>query len=106
VRSALFRGPGPGPLHEGRRRLHGRDDANPSKIIEHQIGYWGKTLKHYVEAQQACAGQARGPARPIDTPKDRRFSNPLWETHPYFNYIKQQYLMNAEAIERGGDSRG
>ena len=20
--------------------------ANPSKIIEHQVGYWGKTLKH------------------------------------------------------------
>ena len=72
--------------------------ANPSKILEQQIGYWGKTLKHYVEAQhQMMKGKITEP--PADTtPKDRRFSNPLWDTHPYFNYIKQQYLMTSEAI--------
>jgi len=72
--------------------------ANPSKIIEHQVGYWGKTLKHYIEAQKALA---EGPLKaPEDnTPKDRRFSSELWQTHPYFNFIKQQYLMNTEAIE-------
>lgn len=70
---------------------------NPSKILEHQISYWGKSLKHYVDAQQALAsGEFKAPADP--TPKDRRFANPLWETHPAFNYIKQQYMMNAEAV--------
>ncbi len=29
---------------------------NPAKVLEHQISYWGRTLKHYVEAQQALAG--------------------------------------------------
>jgi polyhydroxyalkanoate synthase subunit PhaC len=71
--------------------------ANPSKIIEHQIGYWGKSLKHYVEAQHKIA-QGRLEAPEDRSPRDRRFSNPLWETHPYFNYIKQQYLFSAEAI--------
>jgi polyhydroxyalkanoate synthase len=71
--------------------------SNPAKILEHQISYWGKSLKHYVEAQQALAkGEFRAPPDP--TPKDRRFANPLWETHPAFNYIKQQYLLNAEAM--------
>jgi polyhydroxyalkanoate synthase subunit PhaC len=71
--------------------------ANPAKVVEHQISYWGKTLKHYVEAQQTLAkGEFKAPPDP--GPKDRRFSNPLWETHPFFNYLKQQYLMNAEAI--------
>ena len=70
---------------------------NPSKIIEHQVNYWGKTLKHYVEAQQVLAkGELKAP--PDLGPKDRRFSNPLWDTHPFFNYLKQQYQMNAEAI--------
>ena len=70
---------------------------NPAKILEHQISYWGKSLKHYVEAQQVLAsGEIKAP--PDATPKDRRFGNPLWETHPFFNYLKQQYLMNAEAI--------
>ncbi|QYK43042.1 MAG: class I poly(R)-hydroxyalkanoic acid synthase [Paracoccaceae bacterium] len=70
---------------------------NPSKVLEHQIGYWGKTLKHYVEAQQMLLkGELKAPDDP--TPRDRRFANPLWETHPFFNYLKQQYLLNAEAI--------
>ena len=71
---------------------------NPSKILENQISFWGKSLKHYVEAQQALAG-GKLAAPPDPTPKDRRFANPLWENHPYFNYIKQQYLLSAEAME-------
>jgi polyhydroxyalkanoate synthase len=70
---------------------------NPAKVVEHQVNYWGKTLKHYVEAQQTLAkGEFKAPPDP--GPKDRRFSNPLWETHPFFNYLKQQYQLNAEAI--------
>ncbi|WP_395543291.1 class I poly(R)-hydroxyalkanoic acid synthase [Neotabrizicola sp. sgz301269] len=70
---------------------------NPARVLEHQIGYWGKTLKHYVEAQQVLAkGEFKAPPDP--GPKDRRFANPLWETHPFFNYLKQQYQMNAEAL--------
>ena len=76
---------------------------NPAKILEHQINYWGKSLKHYVEAQQVLAkGELKAP--PDATPQDRRFANPLWQTHPFFNYLKQQYLMNAEAVtEAVGD---
>ncbi len=71
---------------------------NPAKVLEHQISYWGKTLKHYVEAQQMLAkGEFKAPVD--DSPKDRRFANPLWETHPAFNYLKQQYLFNAEAVQ-------
>ena len=69
---------------------------NPGKIIEHQVGYWGKALRHYVEAQHALP-HLKAPEDRTGT--DKRFSNPLWETHPYFNYIKQQYLLSAEAIE-------
>ena len=72
---------------------------NPARMIEHQVEYWGKTLRHYVEAQQAFV--EHGFAAPKDeTGGDKRFSNPLWKTNPYFNFVKQQYLMNAEAVER------
>jgi len=71
---------------------------NPAKIIEHQIDYWSKSVLHFVEAQQALAkGKLQAPADP--GPKDRRFANPLWDSHPYFNFIKQQYLINAKALE-------
>ncbi len=72
---------------------------NPSRIFEHQASYWSNTVKHFIEAQQAIV--ENGPKAPEDrTPKDRRFSNPLWETNPYFNFIKQQYMMNADAIRQ------
>ncbi|MBD0866584.1 MAG: class I poly(R)-hydroxyalkanoic acid synthase, partial [Rhodobacteraceae bacterium] len=72
---------------------------NPAKVLEHQIEYWGKSVMHFVKAQQALAkGKLQPPAEP--GPKDRRFANPLWDTHPYFNFLKQQYLINAAAIEQ------
>ncbi|SEN65010.1 polyhydroxyalkanoate synthase [Pseudorhodobacter antarcticus] len=76
---------------------------NPSKMLENQVGYWGKTLKHYVDAQHVLLkGEIKAPADP--TPKDKRFSNPLWEDHPFFNYLKQQYMLNAEMISGTVDS--
>ncbi|WP_370206956.1 PHA/PHB synthase family protein [Pararhodobacter marinus] len=72
---------------------------HPSRVIEQQVEYWGKTLKHFAEAQEALKhGQLVAPED--HTPDDKRFTNPLWKTHPYFNYIKQQYLMSSEAIEK------
>lgn len=72
---------------------------NPAKIIEQQVQYWGKTLTHAVEAQTALAsGKLVAPEDP--GPKDRRFANPVWDSHPYFNFIKQQYMINAEAVSR------
>jgi len=72
---------------------------NPAKLLEDQIEFWGKSVKHFAEAQQALAqGKLVAPEDP--GPSDKRFSNPLWDSHPYFNFVKQQYLINAEAIEQ------
>ena len=70
---------------------------NPGQLIEHQLDFWTKSVKHFVEAQHMLL-QGRLEAAPDETPSDRRFANPLWQTHPYFNFIKQQYMRNAEAI--------
>lgn len=70
---------------------------NPAKLIERQVEYWAETVKHYAAAQQAFL--AEGMKAPDDPgPRDRRFQNPLWDTNPYFNFLKQQYLRNAEAM--------
>lgn len=72
---------------------------NPSKIIQQQVEYWGKSVKHFAEAQETLTkGKFQAPGDP--GPKDRRFGNPLWDSHPYFNFIKQQYLINADAIKQ------
>ncbi|MDB2577791.1 class I poly(R)-hydroxyalkanoic acid synthase [Tateyamaria sp.] len=76
---------------------------DPSKVIEHQLQFWTKSVTQFIDAQQAIAsGQLQAPANPGR--KDRRFVNPLWETHPYFNYVKQQYLINSDAIAEAVDT--
>jgi polyhydroxyalkanoate synthase len=76
--------------------------TNPSKILEQQVTYWGRTVSHFVEAQKALAsGKLQAPEDP--GPKDRRFKNPLWDTHPYFNFVKQQYQINVETVQKAVD---
>lgn len=70
---------------------------NPARIVESQVNYWGKTLKHYVAAQQALIKGEAPPEEPKS--KDRRFANPVWDTNPAFNYLKQQYLLNVESVQ-------
>ncbi|NCQ24686.1 MAG: class I poly(R)-hydroxyalkanoic acid synthase [Rhodobacteraceae bacterium CG17_big_fil_post_rev_8_21_14_2_50_63_15] len=74
---------------------------NPGKIYEQQLDYWGKSVRHFLESQQMMLrGDTTGePSEPDPLAGDKRFANPLWNTHPYFKYIKQQYAMNAKAIE-------
>src|SRR5690606_942120 len=68
--------------------------ATPSTIIEQQVSFWAKSMKHYIEAQQTLAsGKLAAP--PDAGPRDKRFASPLWDTHPYFNYLKQQYLFSS-----------
>jgi polyhydroxyalkanoate synthase len=77
---------------------------NPGKIYEQQLEYWGKSVRHFVEAQQALATGKLATELEEDTldplKGDKRFANPLWETHPYFHYIKQQYALNKMAVEQ------
>ena len=75
---------------------------NPGKVFEHQLEYWTKSVRHFVDAQNMLM-HGKLEAAPDDTPTDRRFSNPLWQSHPYFNFLKQQYMRNAEAIRQAVD---
>lgn len=69
----------------------------PSRMIEHQVNYWAETLKNYARAQEALV-KGKLTASGEEGPRDRRFANPLWQTHPYFNLVMRQYQTNAEAL--------
>lgn len=73
---------------------------NPAKIIEHQVEFWGQSVKNYLEIQQEMAKGHLLLEEDDDAPSDRRFANPLWSRHPYFRYMRDQYLVNARAIEQ------
>ncbi len=72
---------------------------NPAKILERQLGFWAQTVAQFVQSQHSMSG---GGLHPEDSkaPKDRRFANAMWDTNPYFNFVKRQYLLNSEAIEQ------
>jgi len=67
---------------------------DPGKLMQQQIEFWGKSVAQFAEMQKVMGGEANEPSG------DRRFANPMWDTNPYFAAVKQQYLMNAEAITR------
>ncbi|MBT8152943.1 class I poly(R)-hydroxyalkanoic acid synthase [Epibacterium ulvae] len=67
---------------------------NPAKLMEQQVEFWGKTVLNFAEAQKKVLRR-----EPVEgEERDRRFKNPLWDSNPYFHYVKQQYLINAEAV--------
>ncbi|NKW71876.1 class I poly(R)-hydroxyalkanoic acid synthase, partial [Rhodobacteraceae bacterium R_SAG10] len=72
--------------------------ADPSKVFEQQVSLWGKSLKDYMEAQEQLA-RGESPELPESGRKDPRFSDPMWDTHPFFKLVKQQYLFGSEAMK-------
>ncbi|MEZ5714509.1 MAG: class I poly(R)-hydroxyalkanoic acid synthase [Paracoccaceae bacterium] len=78
---------------------------NPAKIFESQVEYWGKTMAHFIDAQNQLL---KGEAEPAtgERPKDRRFANPLWVSNPYFNLVMRQYQQNAGAIREAVAAAG
>ncbi len=74
--------------------------ANPGKMLERQSQYWAQSMAHFIEMQDSlAAGQI--PVPPTDDlPDDKRFANPLWQTHPYFSFIRRQYVQSSDAIRK------
>ena len=94
---AALKGPGQDLYTKAAAAYMAEMMANPSKIIEQQVSFWGKSLQQFMQAQQNMSGAGETPSR--NSPTDPRFKNQLWETNPYFNYVKQQYLLSSAAIE-------
>jgi len=55
------------------------------------------------DATALAAGEA--PSRPVIAPdaSDKRFANPVWSTNPYFDALKQGYLLATKAVLRSID---
>ena len=83
-------------LDDAMRRLGSRLAADPSPLAEAWIDLarsWGE-LWTYGVARMAGA-EAEPVVRPDDD--DRRFRDPAWDDVPWFDVLKQAYLVNARA---------
>lgn len=70
---------------------------NPEKILEVQkqalnswIDLWGNTMLKFYGAVDEEQKQSRA--------SDRRFRHDAWQEQPFFDYIKQSYLLTANTI--------
>ena len=75
----------------------------PARIIEQQVRYWGDTLRHMADAQAAFRNNFAAPEVTEETSRDKRFANPLWQTNPFFSFVRAQYRINSEAMRKAAE---
>ncbi len=74
--------------------------TTPGKLLETQLEL-GTSLAGVIarDANAAAEGEPPG-GEPVvvPDPADRRFSNPAWTSNPYFDALKQGYLLATKAV--------
>ncbi|GAA4900234.1 class I poly(R)-hydroxyalkanoic acid synthase [Ferrimonas pelagia] len=70
---------------------------NPTGLIEHQVNWWQSQLQLFQNTMLKQAGQQVAPV--IEPARgDRRFRDPQWQENPWYDYIKQSYLLTAQNL--------
>ena len=70
---------------------------NPGKLFEAQTQAWTAYTNLWLNSAKAMLGEETSPVREPGT-GDRRFRHAAWDEHPFFSFIKQSYLVTADAI--------
>src|SRR5215472_12334877 len=71
--------------------------ANPIPIAQMQLELWEEHVKLFQRTTDRLTCITKKPDyRPV--PADRRFRHSAWTENVLFDYIKQSYLLSAEAI--------
>ena len=97
-------GPGPDLMVKASHAYWEEAVKNPARLMAQQVEYWGKSLSHFATLQQNLGGMQSVGGESSATNSDPRFSNPMWQSHPYFSFVKDQYLQNAAALRSAAHS--
>ena len=101
--NAALSSPNPELFAEAAKTYWSEMMQDPAKLLEAQAGYWKETVQNFVEVSQEATKSEEGAAADA-APKDKRFAHPLWESNPFFNMVKKQYLTNAAALSDAVES--
>jgi polyhydroxyalkanoate synthase len=72
--------------------------ANPSYLVEAQIGFWRDYMSLWQNTTRRILGADTKPV--IDAPSsDRRFKDDAWHENEIFDFIKQSYLLSARYVQ-------
>lgn len=68
--------------------------SDPQRVVNTSIDLYKRYLDIFTNISQKCASNSVPTLYNTD-PKDRRFQNEAWENNPFFNFIKQAYVLNS-----------
>jgi polyhydroxyalkanoate synthase len=77
------------------RALTAGAQADDGRYAELQQRYYRQHLELWMNLARAGDGAARIAPIAVPDKADRRFHAPEWQTLPYFDYLKQAYLINS-----------
>src|ERR1044071_3757194 len=73
--------------------------AAPNRVIEAQTSLMKGYMDLWARTMRRFSGEEAAPvAKPSE--KDKRFAHPEWSTNPFFDTLKQAYLITAGWAER------
>jgi polyhydroxyalkanoate synthase len=80
----------------------------PYKVLEAQVALWNNSLELWHSSMRRFMGFETGEARPlaVSLAEDPRFQHPAWSENPYFDLLRQSYLITshwAESLVNGVD---
>ncbi|MGE0484245.1 MAG: PHA/PHB synthase family protein [Gammaproteobacteria bacterium] len=70
---------------------------DPSRLVEVQIQAWNAYLQVWQNTAQRLFGL--GAVASAGNTKDRRFKDEDWERNPFFDYVRQTYLVTAQLLQ-------
>lgn len=69
----------------------------PGSVVDEQANLWKNQLQLWQNTMLKMSGQN---PKPVTTPDkgDKRFKDEEWDQNPWYDYLKQNYLLTSEAI--------
>ena len=73
----------------------------PHKVLEAQVALWSRCWDVWHSSMRRFMGLENGAAGPLATslPEDPRFKHPAWSENPYFDWLRQSYLITSHWAE-------
>jgi polyhydroxyalkanoate synthase len=73
--------------------------SNPGRLFEFHMVLWQEYWALFQKSAAQFFGQPHEP-EVAGTSPDKRFRDDAWNTNPFFNFIKQNYLLTAKLIRK------
>jgi polyhydroxyalkanoate synthase len=71
--------------------------GTPEQLLQNHLNSMGSYMSLWQDSMSRFMGKS-GAEEGDNKPTDRRFKHEAWESNPFFDFIKQSYLMGADAI--------